>query len=186
MNRQKRNVEIFVIIVIITLPFFLLWGERVSKSSEKLPEGILFLPKDGEIIGWKSHGTIEMAPQPTDLFKIMNGGASLYLKYGFRSFCGQTYKDSNNVEIEASIFDQGSSENARKLYRDPMVVPNPGRVLENFEEEARVDERGLFHYGIEFIKDHYFVRVIIQEKSEKGLNTAISFSQVILQKIKSK
>jgi hypothetical protein len=51
-------------------------------------------------------------------------------------------------------------------------------------DEARVDERGLFHFGIEFIKDRYFVRVVIQEKSEQGLNRAILFSRFILQRIK--
>jgi hypothetical protein len=51
-------------------------------------------------------------------------------------------------------------------------------------DEARVDERGLFHFGIEFIKDRYFVRVVIHDKSEKGLSTATHFSRFIFQKIK--
>jgi hypothetical protein len=186
MNRQKRRVEIFVIILVIVLPFFQIWGEKFLEGSEKPTNRILFLPKDDEIMGWKKHGEILTAPQPTELFKILNGGATLYLKYGFQSFCGQAYKDSRDVEVEVSIFDQGNSENARQLYRDPMVLPKPARVLENLGDEARVDERGLFHYGIEFIKDRYFVRVIIQEKSEKALDTAVFFSRFILQRIKLK
>jgi hypothetical protein len=114
----------------------------------------------------------------------MNGGASLYLKYGFHSFCGQTYKNSKTVEVEVSIFDQGSPQNSRQLYQDPLVVPKPGKALENLGDEARVDERGLFHYGIEFIKDRYFVKVVIHDKSEQSLNTAVLFARFILQRFK--
>ena len=178
MNRDKRRIEIFVIILIIILPFFHIVGEKLSESSEKPPEGILFLPKDDEIKNWKKDGEFLKATNSEDLFKLMNGGASLYLKYGFKSFCGQTYKNSKGVELEVSIFDQGSPQNTRQLYQDPFVVPKPGRGLENLGDEARVDERGLFHFGIEFIKDRY------QDKSEKGLSTATHFSRFIFQKIK--
>jgi len=184
MNRGKSRIGFFLLILIIALSFFQLLGEKVSESSGKPLEGILFLPKDDEIKDWKKDGEILKATNSEDLFKLMNGGASLYLKYGFQAYCGQTYKDSKGVELEVSIFDQGSPQNTRQLYQDPFVVPKPGRVLENLGNEARVDERGLFHYGIEFIKDRYFVRVIIQDKSEKGLSTAIHFSRFIFQKIK--
>jgi hypothetical protein len=186
MDKKRSRAGIFVITLIIVLPFFQIWGEKFLEGSEKTTDRILFLPEDDEIMGWKKDGTILRAPQPTDLYKILNGGATLYLKYGFQSFCAQTYKDSKDVEIEVSVFDQGTIENAHHLYRDPLVVPKPARVLENLGDEARVDERGLFHYGIEFIKDRYFVRVIIQQKTEKGLDTAVLFSRFILQRIKSK
>jgi hypothetical protein len=184
MNGQKGNVKIFVIIFLIVFPFFQIWGEKYLEGSEKPTDSILFFPNDGEIVGWKKHGEMLAAPHPTDLFKILNGGATLYLKYGFQSFCGQIYKDSKDIEVEISIFDQGNSENARHLYGDPMVLPKPARVLENLGNEARVDERGLFHYGVEFIKDRYFVRIVIQNKSEQGLNTAILFSRFIMQRFK--
>jgi hypothetical protein len=184
MNRKKRRVRIFVTIFIAVLPFFQLMAERVLESSEELPEGFPFLPKDKEIKDWKKDGEFLKATNSEDLFKLMNGGASIYIKYGCQSFCGQTYKNSKNVELEVSIFDQGSPQNARKLYQDPLILPKPGRMLENLGDEARADERGLFHYGIEFIRDRYFVRIVIQDKTEGGLNTAILFSRFLSQKIK--
>ena len=184
MNREKGRIGVFVLILFMGLPFFQLWEEKPSESSEKPPEGILFLPKDDEIMGWRMDGEILTAPNSADLFKIINGGASLYLKYGFQSYCGQTYKNFKDNELEVSVFDQKSPQNARQLYQDPLVAPKPGRVLEGLGDEARVDERGLFHYGVEFIKDRYFVRVVIQDKSEKGLNEAILFSRFISQRIK--
>jgi hypothetical protein len=184
MNRGKSRKEIYVIILIMILPFFQLLEAKLSESSEKPPEGILFLPKDDEIKDWKKDGEILKAATSEDLFKLMNGGASLYIKCGFQSHTGQAYKNSKAIEIEVSIFDQGNPQNARQLYQDPLIVPKPGRVLENLGDEARTDERGLFHYGIEFIKNSYFVRIIIQDRSEGGLNTAILFSRFISQKIK--
>ena len=184
MDRDKSRISIFVIIFAIALPLFPMAGEKLSESSEKPPEGILFLPKDDEIKDWKKDGEFLQATNSEDLFKLMNGGASIYIKYGCQSFCGQTYKNSKNVELEVSIFDQGSPQNARKLYQDPLVLPKPGRRLENLGDEAGVDERGLFHYGIESIRDRYFVRIVIQDKTEGGMNTAILFSRFISEKIK--
>ncbi len=181
MDKKNGRPGILIVILIIGLPFLQLLGENDSESAEK---ATVLLPRDNEIEDWKKDGEILTAPNPPDLFKILNGGASLYLKYGFQSFSGQTYKNSKDVELEIGIFDQGSRENARQLYRDPLVVPKPGRVLEKLGDEARVDERGLFHYGIEFIKDRYFVRVIVQDKSEKGLNTALLFSRFVSETIK--
>ncbi len=186
MHRTIKKAAVLIFILFAVLQPFHVVGEKSSGSSEPPRNENLLLPGNDEIQGWKKDGEILTAPNPPDLFKVINGGATLYLKHGFQSFSGQVYKDSRNVEVEVSIFDQGSSENAHQLYRDPMVLPKPARVLENFGDEARVDERGLFHYGIEFVKDRYFVRVIIQEKSEKGLDTIILFSRLILQRIKLK
>jgi hypothetical protein len=184
MDREKGRIGIVVIILIMALLFFQLLGEKLSESSDKLPEGTIFLPKDDEIKDWKKAGEFLKATNSEDLFKLMNGGASLYLKYGIQSYCGQIYKNSKSIELEVSIFDQENAQNARQLYQDPLVVPKPGRIFENLGDEARVDERGLFHYGVEFIKGRYFVRVVIQDKSEKGLNTAILFSRFILQRMR--
>ncbi len=184
MKRKKGRVKIFFLILSMVVSLIQSWEGKLSEGSEKSAEGILFLPKDDEIADWKKDGEFFKATNSEDLYKLMNGGASLYLKYGFKSYCGQTYKNSKGVEVEVSIFDHGSPQNVRQLYQDPLVVPKPGRTLENVGDEARVDERGLFHYGIELIKDRFFVRVIIQDKSEQGLNTAILFSRFIFQRIK--
>ena len=184
MNSYKRQIRFLATILIIVLPLFQILEKRHSESSEKPPEGIFFFPKDDEIKDWKKDGESLKATNSEDLFKLMNGGASLYIKYGCQSFYGQTYKNLRKVELEVSVFDQGSSQNARQLYQDPLVVPKPGSILENLGDEARVDERGLFHYGVEFIRDRYFVRIVIQDKTEDGLNTAILFSRFISQKFK--
>ena len=184
MNGRRGKIERFILILVMVFSFFQLWGEGLSEGSEKSPTGVHLLPTDNEIKGWKRDGDTLIALKSPDLFKILNGGASLYVKYGFQSYFGQTYRSSNNVELEVSIFDQESPQKARQLYQDPLVVPKPRKVLENLGDEARVDERGLFHYGIEFIKDRLFVRVVIQDKSEQGLNTAVLFSRFILQRVK--
>jgi hypothetical protein len=51
-------------------------------------------------------------------------------------------------------------------------------------EKILEKERELFHYSIEFIKDRFFGRVIIQDKSEEGLKTAILFAIHATQRIK--
>ena len=39
-------------------------------------------------------------------------------------------------------------------------------------------------YGIEFVQRGFFVRVIIQDRTEEGLNVAISFAHFISKRIK--
>jgi glutamine phosphoribosylpyrophosphate amidotransferase len=51
-------------------------------------------------------------------------------------------------------------------------------------EEARLDERGLFHHSVQFIQDRFFGRVIIQDKSEEGMETAKRFVSPIVSKVK--
>src|SRR4030042_2787115 len=116
MNGRRGKKRSFILILVIVFPFLHLWGEGPFECSEKSRGGLLLLPKNDEIEEWKRDGENLTAPNPTDLFKIINGGASLYVKYGFQSYCGQTYKNSKDVELEVSVFDQGNPQNARQLY----------------------------------------------------------------------
>jgi hypothetical protein len=42
----------------------------------------------------------------------------------------------------------------------------------------------LFSCGVDFVEKGYFVRVIIQDKTEEGLNAGLFFAQRILKRIK--
>jgi len=41
----------------------------------------------------------------------------------------------------------------------------------------------LFSYGVDFVLKGFFVRVIIQDKTEDGLNSAMAFARLISQRI---
>lgn len=82
------------------------------------------------------------------------------------------------------IFDQGAPQNAEDLYENPFTKPNRNKKVANLGEKARIDMTPLFCYGVDFIQKGFFVRVIIQDRTEEGLDAGISFARSISNRIK--
>jgi hypothetical protein len=167
----------------LALVFGFAWGNQLSESPEKLPGTMALLPADDEIAGWKRSEKLLRASKEEELYKIFNGGASLYLQYGFQSFVGQTYKGPKGLELEVYIFDQGTHQGAQDLYESPFAKPSGSKEVADLGEKARIDMSLLFCYGVEFVQRRFLVRVVIQDKTEEGLNNAISFARFISNRI---
>jgi len=142
------------------------------------------LPGDDEIPGWKRSERFLRASNEEELYRVFNGGASLYIRHGFRSYVGQTYDGPKGIELEVYIFDQGTPQNAGDLFENPYAKPSQKKDIAHLGEKARIDTTPLFCYGVDFIQKGFFVRVIIQDKTEEGLNVAISFARFISDRIK--
>ena len=160
------------------------WADQLSERPEKLLGAMTFLPGDDEIPGWKRSEKILRASNQEDLYKIFNGGASLYIQHGFQSFVEQSYKGPNGLELEVYIFNQGTSQNAEDLYENPFAKPSRVKEIANLGEKARIDMSPLFCYGVEFVQRGFLVRVIIQDKTDEGLNVATSFAHFVSKRIK--
>lgn len=160
------------------------WTEPDPKSPEKSLGALAFLPGDDEIPGWKRSEKVFRALNDEELYRIFNGGAPLYIQHGFRSYTGQSYKGVKETELEVYIFDQGTIKNAEDLFENPFTKPSQKKDLANLGYKARIDMTPLFCYGVDFIQKGFFVRVIIQDKTEEGLNAAISFARFISNRIK--
>jgi len=139
------------------------------------------LPDD--IPGWKKLGPLSEANSHEELFNRINGGATIFIKYGLQSYAGQIYHNQDGVEVEIGVFLFGEKEKARQLFLDPLMKPRLSKKLENLGEDARLDESALFYNIIEFIKDRFFVRITIQDKSNSSIKMASEFASHILQKI---
>jgi hypothetical protein len=142
-----------------------------------------FLPGDDEISGWIRSEKVLRASNEEELYRVFNGGASLYIQHGFRSYVGQTYKGPKGTELEVYLFDQGTLQNAEDLFENPFTKPSRIKDIANLGEKARIDMTPLFCYGVDFIQKGFFVRVIIQDRTEEGLNVAISFARSISKRI---
>jgi hypothetical protein len=159
--------------------------ERLSKRPERPPGAIGLLPKDDDIPGWKRSGKILRASNDEELYKIFDGGAGLFLQHGFRSLVGQSYKGPKGLELEVYIFDQETYPHAQSLYEDPLAKPSRSKEIADLGNKARIDMSSLFSYGVELVQKGFFVRVVIQDKSEEGLDEAISFARTIANRIGS-
>jgi hypothetical protein len=159
------------------------WAGQVSERPERLLDLMTLLPTDDEIPGWKRSEKTLRASNQEDLYRIFDGGASLYIQHGFRSLVSQGYKGLKGVELEVYIFDQETPRNTEELYENPFTKPNRVKEIANLGEKARIDMTPLFCYGVDFFQKGFFVRVIIQDRTEEGLNAAISFAQSISKRI---
>jgi hypothetical protein len=181
---MKAAVSWVPVLFFSALFFGFAWAGQASERPEKLLGATSLFPADDAIPGWKRSEKTLRASNEEELYRIFNGGASLYIQHGFRSFVGQSYKGAKGKELEVSIFDQGTSQNTADLYENPFTKPTRIKEIANFGEKARIDMTPLFCYGVEFIQKGFFVRVIIQDRTEEGLNAAISFAQSISNRIK--
>jgi hypothetical protein len=174
------------LIILIFLSLLSGWGlaDQTTGKPEKLPATTNLLPADDDIPGWKRSEKLLRASNDEELYKIVNGGAALYIQHGFHSFVGQTYRGPKGVELEVHIFDQGTPQNALALYENPFAKPGRSKEIPDLGEKARIDMTPLFSYGVDFVQRGFFVRVIIQDKKEEALNTALSFAQKILERIR--
>ena len=158
-------------------------AEEAPGNREKLLCLMTLLPADDEIPGWKRSEKLLRASNEEELYRIFNGGASLYIQHGFRSFVGQSYKAAKGTELEVYIFDQGTPQTAGDLYEDPYTKPSRMKEIAGLGNRARIDMTPLFAHGVDFIQKGFFVRVVIQDKTEEGLNTAVSFARLLAKKI---
>jgi hypothetical protein len=154
-----------------------------GESPGSLSESERLLPLDDEISGWKRSEKLLKASKDEELYRILNGGAGLYIGHGFRSFVLQSYKGPEGWELEVYVFDQGAPPNAEDLYADPFNQPGRGKEISGLGKKARIDEASLFSYGVEFVREGFFVRVIAQKKTQEGLETALRFARKIAERI---
>ncbi len=159
------------------------WAGQVSEVPEKLLGSMIFLPADDDIPGWKRSEKILSASNAGELYTIFNGGASLYIQYGFRSLVAQNYKGPKGMDLEVYIFDQGTPQNTEDLYENPFNKPSRSEELVNLGRKARIDLSPLFCYGVDFVSKRFFVRIIIQEKTEEALHLAVAFARSISNRI---
>jgi hypothetical protein len=181
MKRAVSGLMILPFLVLIPEAF---WADQGLQRPEKPLELMILLPADNEIPGWKRTEKLLRASNQEDLYKIFNGGASLYIQHGFQLFVEQEYKGPKGLELEVYIFNQATPQNAEDLYKNPFAKPTRIKEMANLGEKARIDMTPLFCYGVEFIQRGFFVRVIIQDKTDEGLNVAISFARSVSNRIK--
>ena len=162
------------------------WADQASASPEKDLGAMNLLPLDDDLPGWKRSEKPLSASNEEELYKIVNGGAALYIQHGFQSFAGQSYKGPKGVELEVYIFNQGTPQNAQDLYENPFAKPGRSKGIPDLGGKARIDMTPLFSYGVDFVQKGFFVRVIIQEKTEEGLKVALTFAHNISKRISQK
>jgi hypothetical protein len=103
----------------------------------------------GHLEGWRISQQ-DRSYNPDNLHKLINGGAELYISYGFKNSLNRKYISKDQPAILVDIFDMGTSENAFGVF-----------------SHSRETEDGLFGQGSQYVpgllvfwKDRYFISIL--------------------------
>lgn len=101
------------------------------------------------IQGWERDSKHDIYT-PDNLFEYINGGAELYISYGFKELLALRYKQGEDNEIKIDIFDMGRSVDAFGVFVHSAETPDDG-IGQGSEYAA-----GLLN----FWKDRYYVSIL--------------------------
>ena len=135
-------------------------------TDETVTDPFHSLPR--EINGWRPEGEVRIYT-PDTLFEYINGGAELYISYGFSSLWARKYTRAGHPEISVDIFDMGHPYRAFGIY-------SHGRETDN----RLVGQGGEYNSGLlTFWQDRYYASVLVYPESDESRDTVIQLGRDI-------
>ncbi len=127
-----------------------------------------------KILDWKATGKDEIYNRET-IFKYIDGGAELYLTYGFKQVYVRRFVNPSQDEIILDIYDMGSSADAFGIFS-----------VEREEEEAGLGQGSEYGGGLlRFWKGHYFISIIAMGDEEKSKPAILELGKAVAAAIDS-
>lgn len=118
----------------------------------------LFLPSDGEIPPWKTQGDFQTAAGE-DLYLLINGGAEIYLEYGFNTalFFQMAHPDGGGINVE--IYEMTDGDAALGMFS---LKKGTSSLSLPIGEACALDD-----YYLNLLKGHYLITLtgLNQEES---------------------
>ncbi len=138
-------------------------GIAMSDAQSKL-----YTPLPDGIQGWRASGQ-DKTYDRENLFDYINGGAELYLSYGFRRLTSRTYTRNDQPDIIVDVFDMGASENAFGVFSQSRET-----VDDTFGQGSEYTEGLLL-----FWKDRYYVSILASPETEASKKACLALARHI-------
>ena len=110
---------------------------------------------------------------PDDLFEYINGGAELYISYGFIKIINRVYSKDEHPDIVVDIFDMGNSKNAFGVF-----VHSREKVEKDFGQGS-LTTKGM----IMFWKDKYLISILSYPETSDSKSAIQELADAIDKKI---
>ncbi len=136
-----------------------IWGESMDDFATYLPE---------TINGWSKMETDQVFNRE-NLYDYIDGGAELYLSYGFQSLLNRTYQQPDQPDIILDIFDMGSSQNAFGVFSHSRE-----KVEHEFGQGSQYTAGLLL-----FWKDRYFISILASPETPESRQTVKDLAGLI-------
>jgi hypothetical protein len=124
------------------------WSESMTEFAEFIPESL---------DGW-SKTEADQFYNRENLYDYIDGGAELYLSYGFQSLVNRTYTQPGQPDIILDIFDMGSSQNAFGVFSHSRE-----KVEQEFGQGSQYTAGSLL-----FWKDRYFISILASPETPES------------------
>ena len=129
-----------------------------------------FLPGDGFLAGWKTSGKPRTFISQ-DLFNHIDGGAELFLEFGFARLRVQAYTDGAS-ELSAAVYEMESATSALGIYLMKMGKETPFAdvAARNSSETAQLN----------IVKGRYFVQIDNFDEKPAPRAAAVALANAVL------
>jgi len=165
MNSKKNRLLNYLPIILCLLLFQSTgWTKGVNLNR--------FFPLQTEIAPWKTDGEFQ-GYDAAHLQDYLDGGADIYLEYGFQSVGVQSYKNEKG-ELQVEIYQMKSPDAALGIFTFRRHYP-PDSTLGVSNETSK--------YDILFQKGRYFVAITNMDGSQETARALKKFAVVMLKKI---
>lgn len=140
-----------------------------NQSVEKL------IPTDNQIKGWTLKDSVETF-LGDDLFYFINGGADIYLEYGFVKVVHANYVNSEGGKIHLEVYEMEDSKAAYGIFT--LNSSGNGNNIDIGEEGI------LYDYYLHYFKGNYYVRCTASAKDQHLIDALKEFGSYTADMIK--
>jgi hypothetical protein len=152
-----RIVRFFVFLLFPAL--LSLAGGTVKDFGPKIPK---------QVLDWKAGGEDAVYGRKT-LFDYMDGGAEVYLAYGFQEVFVRKYADPEKNEINLDIYDMGSPAEAFGMFSIDRQDPSAG-----------IGQGSEYGLGLlRFWRGRYFVSITVSGNEEKAEKAVLELGKAV-------
>ena len=113
---------------------------------------------------------------PDNLYDYINGGAELYISYGFRNVLSKSYSADNQPDIIVDIFDMNSPKDAYGVF-----MYSAEEMSELVGQATQYNEGFML-----FWMDHYFVSILSYPETPESKDAMMDIARTIEKKIGTK
>lgn len=176
MNRGILKSEIFraTLIAGLTIGLFLYLVPLIGQTSQDIRE---LLPGEEELPRWKMKDSIEVFPSD-NLFDFINGGADIFLEYGFVEALKCNYINAAQKLIRCEIYMMTDDSAAFGIFSVNTTLQGKPVAVGNLAYQ--------YDQYIEMWQGKYFVRCISEDNDSLFINALLLLADQICNKIVDK
>lgn len=131
-------------------------------------------PAKGELPGWSISDSIKVF-KGDDLFNYVDGGAEVFMEYGFNQLATSAYLDKNNNQMQVEIYEMSDPDAAYGAYS--FYLNGQGKVIKDVPDGIFLD-----YYAV-FWKSNLLTVISLTNPNDSLISAISSLAKIIFLKM---